>query len=77
MPGHVLGSDREIEGAKTNVNQLAKLIEEHDIIFLLMDSRESRWLPTVLGTYFRKVYKILVICVMLYSFYLNSFTDSY
>ena len=49
MPDHPsLQLDQEI-------NQLWDLIKSHDAIFLLTDSRESRWLPTVLGRYENKI----------------------
>lgn len=34
---------------KNDVKQLEDLIKEHDCIFLLMDTRESRWLPTLIA----------------------------
>jgi ubiquitin-like modifier-activating enzyme ATG7 len=48
MPGHPV-PPASIEQTKKDVGMLEKLFDEHDAIFLLMDSRESRWLPTVLG----------------------------
>lgn len=44
MPGHALEP-----AVQKQVSQLEALYDEHDAVFLLMDSRESRWLPTLLG----------------------------
>ncbi|CAO1630592.1 unnamed protein product [Parajaminaea phylloscopi] len=50
MPGHsLLGSSGSLESVRKDVEQLEQLYDEHDAVFLLMDSRESRWLPTLLG----------------------------
>ena len=35
--------------AQKDVEQLETLFDTHDAVFMLMDSRESRWLPTVQG----------------------------
>ncbi|CCM07128.1 uncharacterized protein FIBRA_09464 [Fibroporia radiculosa] len=48
MPGHPIPSG-STEQTRKDVQTLEKLIDEHDAVFLLMDSRESRWLPTLLG----------------------------
>jgi len=48
MPGHPLSPATE-PGVRAAFEKLEELIKEHQIIFLLMDSRESRWLPTVMS----------------------------
>ncbi|KAH7105987.1 E1-like protein-activating [Auriculariales sp. MPI-PUGE-AT-0066] len=48
MPGHPVAQGEE-ERVKRDVETLEKLFDEHDAVYLLMDSRESRWLPTLLG----------------------------
>lgn len=56
MPGHPVNfSEATLSQAQTDVEQLEKLISEHDVVFLLMDTRESRWLPTVIAASKRKV----------------------
>ncbi|KAF8227163.1 E1-like protein-activating [Tricholoma matsutake] len=50
MPGHPIPNlPASIAQTKADVEKIEKLIAEHDAVFLLMDSRESRWLPTVIG----------------------------
>ncbi|ESZ98427.1 hypothetical protein SBOR_1089 [Sclerotinia borealis F-4128] len=46
MLGHPITDEAD---TKMNFELLQKLIKDHDAIFLLMDTRESRWLPTVMG----------------------------
>jgi ubiquitin-like modifier-activating enzyme ATG7 len=47
MPGHAVPA-QEIDAVRDDVLRLASLISEHDVIFILLDSREARWLPTLL-----------------------------
>lgn len=46
MAGHPIIDEPAV---KKEYETLDRLIHEHDAIFLLMDTRESRWLPTVMG----------------------------
>lgn len=46
MAGHPIMDEGRV---KREFERLKELIEEHDAIFLLMDTRESRWLPTVMA----------------------------
>ena len=46
MAGHPVIDSVKV---RAEYEKLKSLIEEHDVIFLLMDTRESRWLPTLMG----------------------------
>jgi len=48
MPGHPLSPATE-GGVRAAYDKLGELISQHQVIFLLMDSRESRWLPTLMA----------------------------
>ncbi|CAG7846613.1 Ubiquitin-like modifier-activating enzyme ATG7 AltName: Full=ATG12-activating enzyme E1 ATG7; AltName: Full=Autophagy-related protein 7 [Serendipita indica DSM 11827] len=54
MPGHPIAKE-SLEQTKRDVAQLERLIDEHDVVFLLMDSRESRWLPSIVAASKNKV----------------------
>ncbi|XP_039287408.1 ubiquitin-like modifier-activating enzyme ATG7 [Nilaparvata lugens] len=57
MPGHAT-SDIAFKLKGSDVfpsDHLSQLISEHDVIFLLTDTRESRWLPTLLARHHKKL----------------------
>ncbi|VDM16176.1 unnamed protein product [Hydatigera taeniaeformis] len=62
MPGHPVsnasaGSDasKQVSIVREACQKLDELVQNHDVIFLLLDTREARWLPTMLSTYHNKI----------------------
>ncbi|XP_051128943.1 ubiquitin-like modifier-activating enzyme atg7 [Andrographis paniculata] len=54
MPGHPVPS-KELEKVLEECKNLDNLINSHDVIFLLTDTRESRWLPSLLSATANKI----------------------
>lgn len=65
MPGHPI-SIQEEESVLNDCRRLHDLIGSHDVVFLLTDTRESRWLPTIFSSTSDKVilsiHSILILC---------------
>lgn len=55
MPGHFVTTEEDIKSTLAALEQVEKLVEANDVLYLLMDSREARWLPTVLANKFKKI----------------------
>jgi ubiquitin-like modifier-activating enzyme ATG7 len=55
LPSRSLVNSTAEESYLKSVTELEKLIIDHDVIFLLTDSRESRWFPTVLAKFHNKI----------------------
>lgn len=49
MPGHLVSGEEEKATAEHAIKTIEELIDEHDVAFLLLDSREARWLPTLIA----------------------------
>lgn len=52
MPGHIIVDEKQFRASFEKIDDLVK---SHDVIFLLTDSRESRWLPSLLGSAYDKL----------------------
>lgn len=54
MPGYTIGESMKDQTTKA-LKKIEELVQSHDVIYLLTDSRESRWLPTMLAAAHDKV----------------------
>lgn len=54
MPGHIQDLTH-IPEALECVEKLDQLVQEHDVVFLLLDTREARWLGTLLSAVHNKI----------------------
>eukprot|EP01114_Cavostelium_apophysatum_P021406 TRINITY_DN7457_c0_g1_i3.p1 TRINITY_DN7457_c0_g1~~TRINITY_DN7457_c0_g1_i3.p1 ORF type:complete len:569 (-),score=161.84 TRINITY_DN7457_c0_g1_i3:54-1760(-) len=66
MPGHPISKD-QVDSVRADVDLLQQLVNDHDAVFILTDSRESRWLPTVMCA---AQGKLLINCALGFDSYL-------
>lgn len=64
VPGHSVPSQDEHDGVLEGYERLQDLIDSHDAVFLLTDTRESRWLPTLLCSHANKVGLFILLYMM-------------
>ena len=55
MPGHFTISEEQKQQMLQSARFIEQLVEQHDALFLMTDSRESRWFPTLLANVHNKV----------------------
>ena len=55
LPGRTLATEEAKVSYLEQISKLDKIISNHDIIFLLTDSRESRWYPTFFSKLYDKI----------------------
>eukprot|EP00195_Chlamydomonas_chlamydogama_P004652 CAMPEP_0202920432 /NCGR_PEP_ID=MMETSP1392-20130828/76854_1 /ASSEMBLY_ACC=CAM_ASM_000868 /TAXON_ID=225041 /ORGANISM="Chlamydomonas chlamydogama, Strain SAG 11-48b" /LENGTH=678 /DNA_ID=CAMNT_0049613927 /DNA_START=212 /DNA_END=2249 /DNA_ORIENTATION=- len=55
MPGHPPVTEQQADIMRQELARLDALVSSHDAVFLLTDTRESRWLPAVLAAAHGKV----------------------
>jgi hypothetical protein len=55
MPGHAVDGADAVAELRRIHGVLDELVQGHDVMFLLLDSREARWLPTLLGRVHQKL----------------------
>ena len=60
MPGHTVEIKHQAT-VQQDVDTLEELIRTHDVVYMLTDTRESRWLPTVLAA---KHDKMVINCAL-------------
>jgi hypothetical protein len=48
MPGHPPAGPAQEAAQQADAARLDQLVQAHDVVFLLTDTRESRWLPSLL-----------------------------